>query len=804
MQRFFTKSLLVLVFGYISSSMLGQSINTLSVTSPASVAGDYFIVVANFGSKDITTITGKAVLVDDGSTSGTGGTINDGCQDPVNDLGGKIAFADRGVCEFGDKALRAQTAGAIAFVLCNNGATAENPFPMSVGTFGAQVTIPTFMMSASNCTKLKAVLNSGELDVTLASVCNPVYDAEAFWGNEPGQGDFNGGLNGWTVEASDSSLLARNPWWYSGSGFPEEPRGFSSNNIKSETQCNGAAVCDLVRLQRQDNPTFTSPYFNYVSSIISPSIDCSGKEAVLLQWRMLHNRLNGEARISFWDGTEWTEETVISTGNSVNVSAEGETVTMAVPAWYNKSDCRVKFTVDGDFYYFVLDDVRVYNKEIIDVRVNKNWYSVAPSLVTPASQVSEIPLMSDIENIGNTLAANTTLEVGIYDYFTDVEIDRLSKDFGAIEGSTLVENTPFDQGYTPPAEPGVYLARYEISSVTESDEIKENNSEEFYFVVSDTVFNNLLSESFADEAYMDDVTAFWNVNSTITNYQSAGNIYYVTNGTEYTFDKVRFGLGNDITNINLTGSISVDVYEWFQGLDGSFSQDERILVGTGEILIDEAEIADLRNIEVDLTGPDGEGKPQLQDNTTYVVVLNTNPFDPGAERYQLLGYSDTDLGIDGRSIYPAPANTAFDQLNQIRRAGSVWKRDGESTDIDEIRSREMGRLGNEGLNSHMIMNIEVAMARVVKTYDFLASGDVTVFPNPANRDLYFDISLKNLSDDVTIDIMSIDGRTVASKSFKNIQDDRLKVDVSSLTSGQYTALIKTDDGVISKKVTVQK
>ena len=69
-----------------------------------------------------------------------------------------------------------------------------------------------------------------------------------------------------------------------------------------------------------------------------------------------------------------------------------------------------------------------------------------------------------------------------------------------------------------------------------------------------------------------------------------------------------------------------------------------------------------------------KAKPQLQDNTTYVVVLNTNLFDPGAERYQLLGYSDTDLGIDGRSIYPAPANTAFDQLNQIRRAGCLEKR----------------------------------------------------------------------------------------------------------------------------------
>ncbi|MEZ4910667.1 MAG: PA domain-containing protein [Saprospiraceae bacterium] len=803
MQRFFTKSLFFLVLGLLSTNLIGQSINTLTVTSPASVAGEYFVVVSNFGSKEITPITAKAVLINDGSTEGTGGTVTDGCQDPTNDLSGKIAFADRGVCEFGDKALRAENAGAVAFVLCNSGVTAENPFAMPAGVYGDQVTIPSFMMSASNCTKLKAVLNSGELDVTLSSVCNPVYDGEAFWGNLPGQGDFAGGLNDWTVEASDSSLLARNPWWYSPSGYPEDARGFSSNSIKSETQCNGAAVMDLVRLQRQDNPTFASPYFNYVASLISPSINCTGKEAVLLEFRMLHNRLNGEARISFWDGTEWTEESVISTDNSVNTSAEGETITMAVPHWYNKSDCKVKFTVDGDFYYFVLDDVRTYNKEIIDVRVNKNWYSVAPSLITPASQVSEIPLMADVENIGNTIAANTKLDVSIFDG-DDNLVDKLTKNYDGIEGSTLLENQPFDQGYTPPAVPGFYSGLYEISSVTETDESLVNNSAPFYFIVSDTVFNNLLPESLVGGAYMDDVTAFWNVTADITNYQSAGNIYYVTNGSEYTFDKVRFGLANDLENINLTGTILVDVYEWFQGLDGTFSVDERTLVGTGEILIDTDVISDGRNIEVDLTGPNGEGKPQLKDNTTYVVVLSTSPFDPGAERYQLLGYSDTDLGVDGRSIYPGPANTAFTELNTLRRAGSIWNRSGEGTDVEEIRAREMARLGNEGLNSHMIMNIEVAMARVSSTYDLASVGTAKVFPNPAVRDLYIDLALENVSSDVTVELISMDGRKVASKSFSNIKDDRLKMDVSSLVSGNYSALIKTNDGVITKKVTVQR
>lgn len=45
-----------------------------------------------------------------------------GCDGPANagQLEGKIAIIDRGVCEFGLKALNAQEAGAIGCIIVNN------------------------------------------------------------------------------------------------------------------------------------------------------------------------------------------------------------------------------------------------------------------------------------------------------------------------------------------------------------------------------------------------------------------------------------------------------------------------------------------------------------------------------------------------------------------------------------------------------------------------------------------------------------------------------------------------------------
>ncbi|MBL0101634.1 MAG: hypothetical protein IPP49_17705 [Saprospiraceae bacterium] len=48
MQRFFTKNVFLLIFSAVAVAATGQSINTLTVNSPAGIAGNYEVIRAAF------------------------------------------------------------------------------------------------------------------------------------------------------------------------------------------------------------------------------------------------------------------------------------------------------------------------------------------------------------------------------------------------------------------------------------------------------------------------------------------------------------------------------------------------------------------------------------------------------------------------------------------------------------------------------------------------------------------------------------------------------------------------------------
>lgn len=140
----------------------GQSGNVVTVNAPILVQGTYYgNAPGDWGGAITTTpVTGEVAITDDGSGSNDA-TKN--CNPPVNDMQGKIAMVDRGVCQFGFKALTAQQAGAIACIICNFEDSAPG---MAAGDVGLQVTIPVVMMSKPNCDLLRQYAGQG-LEITL-------------------------------------------------------------------------------------------------------------------------------------------------------------------------------------------------------------------------------------------------------------------------------------------------------------------------------------------------------------------------------------------------------------------------------------------------------------------------------------------------------------------------------------------------------------------------------------------------------------------------------------------------------------
>jgi uncharacterized repeat protein (TIGR01451 family) len=152
----------------------------VKVNAPGLVTGTYFGGQGDWGAAitDVP-VTAEVVLVNEG----LGSTL--GCEPPNNDVSGKIVLVDRGVCEFGFKALTMQQAGAVACIICDH----ESP-PMTgfgAGVSGGQVTIPAVWMKKADCDLLKQFTGAGGLNISLVTPAAGSGPAEI-------DGDFDNGI----------------------------------------------------------------------------------------------------------------------------------------------------------------------------------------------------------------------------------------------------------------------------------------------------------------------------------------------------------------------------------------------------------------------------------------------------------------------------------------------------------------------------------------------------------------------------------------------------------------------------------
>ena len=200
------------IFGGISGPTTFESASTITINSPAGIAGNYatFPTTA-FGDNSSLPITGDIVLVQDNTAP-----ASDGCNTITNAaaLNGKIALIRRGSCTFVLKVKAAQDAGAVAVIMMNN--VGGTPIPM--GGDDISITIPSIMLSQADGDILEAALGSG-LNGTINATT-----AGGFTGNlVPGQQHINdikvrnnGGTSEIYVAAGDSFYGSANATTYLG------------------------------------------------------------------------------------------------------------------------------------------------------------------------------------------------------------------------------------------------------------------------------------------------------------------------------------------------------------------------------------------------------------------------------------------------------------------------------------------------------------------------------------------------------------------------------------------------------------
>ena len=462
------------IFFLLGTCLFGQS--RLKILSPTSIAGDYVIGKSLLGSGFTDTVKGEFIIANNGSNS----TL--ACDTIANNIKDKIVLIDRGNCTFLEKAQRAQRAGAKAIILVNN--------TSGVSIFGSpdpSVTIPMVMVSQADGNKIKSAANGaqGFLYFFDPTGTEPVLYSETF----------NGGRGMWTTKGISA---VKDTFIWNNKGISDGALG--GYIIDAPTADNGAMVFDADFLTTGGDtlkiPNGPPPYPNHRGELISPVINCSSFNSVTLKFFELYRGLNGSSYVSYSTdgGNSWATPIEVNEDNQPNqITLAGKFLKLDLPQLIGKAQARIKFIFDGDFYAWIIDDVKLLGKSQFDLGLPDQQFFFPFNFATPASQISTdtSTFSADISNLGLSAAQNVKLKVSItnnagsYLHRDSIIIANLPAD---AKDTTFFFNKNFIPGKLPS---GTYTLTYSVEGAIGSpiDADPTNNIRTEVFIITNDLYS---------------------------------------------------------------------------------------------------------------------------------------------------------------------------------------------------------------------------------------------------------------------------------------------------------------------------
>lgn len=790
--KFLSGVLTLMVGALCVSSASAQLTEGYSITT---AAGDQFqLFIADPGQYD-----GLAV-------SATIELASSSCSAMTNTAGSIIiADADAG-CSPARTAELAADAGAIAVIICgvaDNNIVFETVASTGAVVAGSDLEIGVFAMGA-DCADLKVSAGAeGTLEL-LVPECDPTQPDNIIWGGN-GEGSFDGGLGDWTIDNDN--------------GFRYDPKGkldrgaYNStvNQIISPTICNGAVVADS---SFGDNEGEPGNFLNgncpsdanifCETELTSPVIDLSTTtfDGLFLQFFQAVRQFNSvyEVLISVDGGTSFRDTLAFNTGLETNSNHIQETV--SIPLLNIPADAQLQFRIryQGYYYYFGVDDFYLVNRQIGDVRLNTeggNFFaSHAMNWETPNTQPDLIPLLVDVENVGNLEATDVSLTATLLNEAGET-LDEASLDYGLITPGFVDQNRLFDDVFTMPTTNGTYRLVYTLNYA--DDENADNNTYTSNFVIGDNVFSKCRAEDATARIAFPD-----------TPFYSLGAGYHVSNSTDANgnqlyIKQLRVGVSGNADDA-VSGSVGVSVYEWNDlninadvDADDGAGVPERALVYETSILVFGEDIT-LEDRVIEL----GADAVPLKDDQNYLVVLHSMPLNADTDQYRFMAAdsgenTDYNFGATAFAFGQGSADgnlpdgglgTITDNPLNLGRIGTVG---GTGSSADDNDTRRLFQVNNFAALA------EMHIGDFVNTEELNEDIAVSVYPNPAVNNVFVDLALDNVSDNVNLQVVDVQGRVVLTQNFANVKSDKLQLNVASLNTGVYVINIRTEEGFTSAR-----
>lgn len=615
---------------------------------------------------------------------------------------------------------------------------------------------------------------------------------QAIWGNN-GEGSFNGGLGGWTTTL-DAKCPGFELWRWSNTTYCTNG-AFSSGGgtITSLTVCNGAMCFDSDYYDNNGQKTgigtgpCTAPQ---EGSLVSPAIDLSvfpDVTGVNLVFSQATRQFQSEyyIELSLDEGTTWnTIEINTAEEDPDNYAVNGPHVNnnrrVFLPGAAGKPNVQVRFRYVGNYYYWIVDDVKITERESYNLRVDP-FYAIAPNKQWQRDQLESFGGLADISNNGSKGTTNTALSLEIKDAAsTTIFTDELS--YGTTVADSTYENVPMTGTFTHPNDDvTTYTGTYALTS-TEPDFDYTDNSRNFSWSVTDSIMAK------------DGSTTLGNGIRAGSDYNYTwGNIYHIVNnksslnGKTYHCNYAGVGIANPDDLAGAT--IFVYLYKWDNANgDDVIQADERTTVGFNQYDFPVGEAANTLYTLPIFDYATFEHGVALESNTDYVLVVEyTTPPD----QLELPCFINSDASIDYgaqtvRSTTPGFGPVRYNHALDVGNTGEMTANTFTGGTTPVIR---------------MFLSTTTISTNEVKLDD---ANKIVVAPNPVKDVLNVKIDLVENAKEATIEVVDINGKILNTRTIENFKSTTETFDVSNLVNGNYFVNYKSKAGVRSVKFIVAK
>ncbi len=558
--------------------------------------------------------------------------------------------------------------------------------------------------------------------------------------------------------------------------------------LSSASVDNGCMILngDFYITEGVNNPVQPYPRFN--ASLISPMLDFTDvTEGLSIQLTQLvatlnpttdapidagGSRANTSISISTDGGMTWSSPVINANPDLAGSTLSNNTALFPLAGVEGQDSVRIRITYAQDFYYWAIDDISIISRDPYDMAVN-SFFAIMPNAITPQRQLEPVTFEADIQNFGGRTANNVVLNLTIASE-DGTEVYNSDKPYGDITANFLAENDFFDEVFDPTnLEQGLYTGTYSVTHDSIAlEEITENNTQTFQFMVSDTI----MSKDFGFTR---------NVAPGADNSYIFGNCFYIANGegtlttspfTQY----MRFGVSNAD---DLAGqSVTTFLYKWEGDVNGDRQANQTEYgdpIAFNSYTFDGTESDEYITLPIDI---DGNPIP-LEDDSYYLVLISY--IDQTDTPCFLLASEDFD--------YSAMAFVT-DSLDAPRYAPILAVGSDATPDFSTV-----------GFGRDLVPSISIDVKEIVRTRELVLDDNwAALSPNPADEATMITIQKEDIGD-ITVSLVDMSGKILLNEKWNRPNlGATMRLDVDRFPAGRYTVRLRTDEGIIVKPLVIVK